>query len=267
MRSLLTDKLAIAYGQKVVVRDLNMTLPSGKVTALVGANGSGKSTILKTLARLIKPLSGSVLLDGKSIHKQPTREIARHLAMLPQNPQAPEQMTVYELVSYGRTPYLSGMHTLSDKDTRKISKALAATGLSGLQNRAVDSLSGGQRQRAWIAMALAQDTDWLFLDEPTTYLDMKYQIDTLNLLKKLNQEEKKTIVMVLHDLNQAVQFSDYLIAIKNGQIISQGTSNVIMTKPMLETVFGVKADMITDPRTKRPIFLPYATVRTQEEGG
>lgn len=260
MERLRTEALNIAYGDRLIVDDLNIAVPEGKITALVGANGSGKSTILKTMARIMRPAGGSVLLDGKSIHQQSTREVAKKLAILPQNPLAPEGLTVFELVSYGRYPHQSGFHSLKPADRDVIQWAIKMTGLVEFSDRPVDQLSGGQRQRAWIAMALAQETDMLFLDEPTTFLDMTHQLDVLKLLKKLNREEGRTIVMVVHDLNHAARYADHMIAIKNGRVMNEGTPSEVMTADNLEQVFGIKADIIPDPRTHVPLCLPYETV-------
>ena len=255
-----TEKLDIAYERQVIVENLNISIPSGKITALVGANGSGKSTILKTMARIMKPLRGQVLLDGKSIHQLPTKEVAAQLAILPQNPTAPEGLTVAELVSYGRFPHQKGFGSLKEADRRIVQWAMDVTGLSEFAWRPVDRLSGGQPQRAWIAMALAQQTDQLFLDEPTTFLDMAHQLEVLQLLERLNREEGRTIVMVLHDLNHAARFAHHMIAIKNGKVAGEGPPSRVMTREMLRDVFQIEADIISDPRTGHPICLPYETV-------
>lgn len=253
-----TEKLDVAYLDRTVVQDLNLSIPTGKITALVGANGSGKSTILKTMARLIKPKAGSVLLDGKSIHGQPTKEVAKQLAILPQNPTAPEGLTVAELVSYGRFPYQNGFGSLTQLDRDVIKWALEVTNMTTFSDRPVDQLSGGQRQRAWIAMALAQNTRFLFLDEPTTFLDMAHQLEVLQLLRRLNQHEKRTIVMVVHDLNHATRFAHHMVAIKQGKVISEGPTVEVMTEEVLGKVFGIRAQIIKDPRTGVPLCLPYA---------
>ncbi|MDT0109987.1 ABC transporter ATP-binding protein [Listeria booriae] len=264
MNKLQTDNLQIAYDKRVIVDALNIEIPKGKITALVGANGSGKSTILKTMSRLMKPSKGGVFLDGKAIHRQSTKEIAKQLAILPQNPTAPEGLTVTELVSYGRSPHQSGLKAMSQKDRDMISWAIRVTSLGDFADRSIDSLSGGQRQRAWIAMALAQETDILFLDEPTTFLDMTHQLEVLMLLKQLNLQENRTIVMVVHDLNHASRFADYMIAIRSGQVISEGAPAQVMTEQTLEDVFGIKADIMVDPRTGVPLCLPYETCQACE---
>ncbi|MFF2911368.1 ABC transporter ATP-binding protein [Paenibacillus sp. NPDC057934] len=252
-----TEQLSIGYSEATIVKGLNLTLPTGKITALVGANGSGKSTILKTMARIMKPKSGSVMLDGKSIHNLSTKEVARQLAILPQNPTAPDGLTVAELVSYGRYPHQKGFGTLTPEDRTIISNAIAETGMSDFHDRPIDRLSGGQRQRAWIAMALAQETDILFLDEPTTFLDMAHQLEVLQLLQKLNEEKGRTIIMVVHDLNHASRYAQHMVAIKSGTVISEGAPADVMTTPVLREVFGIEADIMPDPRTGVPLCLPY----------
>lgn len=252
-----TDNLHVSYIDRLIIKDVTMTIPNGKITALIGANGSGKSTILKAMARLMKPKSGCIYLDGKPIHKEPSKIIAKKLAILPQNPLAPEGLTVSELVSYGRFPHQTGFGRLTKEDKGIIDWSLKVTGLQEFANRPVDELSGGQRQRAWIAMALAQETDTLFLDEPTTYLDMAHQLEVLKLLQKLNAEERRTIVMVVHDLNHASRFAHNIVAIKDGRIVAEGAPEEVMTCEILQTVFGIEADIIFDPRTGVPLCIPY----------
>jgi iron complex transport system ATP-binding protein len=257
MSGLFTKQLDVAYDDRFIVKDLNLSVPIGKITALVGSNGSGKSTILKAMARIIKPRGGLVFLDGKSIHHQTTKEVAKQLAILPQNPTAPDGLTVSELISYGRFPHQNGFGSLSKEDMDVIHWAIEVTGLTDLAARSVDQLSGGQRQRAWIAMALAQKTDILFLDEPTTFLDMAHQLEVLKLLQKLNTEERRTIVMVVHDLNHAARYAQHMVAIQNGQVVSMGTPEEVMTKEVLRKVFGIEADIMIDPRTGVPLCIPF----------
>jgi len=258
MIRLTTSHLNIGYDDRLIVKDLNIAIPQGKITALVGANGSGKSTILKTMARLMNPSQGSVLLDGKSIHKQSTKEVAKQLAILPQNPTAPDGLTVAELVSYGRFSYQKGFGSMSKEDRSIVQWSIEATGMSEFGDRPVDQLSGGQRQRAWIAMALAQETDILFLDEPTTFLDMAHQLEVLHLLQKLNSSNNRTIVMVVHDLNHASRYAHHMIAIKSGLVVGEGSPVEVITPEIMRKVFNIEADIVPDPRTGVPLCLPYA---------
>ncbi|SCW55741.1 iron complex transport system ATP-binding protein [Paenibacillus tianmuensis] len=257
MERLYTERLDIAYGERSIVQNLNISIPSGKITALVGANGSGKSTILKAMARMMKPKQGSVFLDGKSIHQQSTKEVAKQLAILPQNPTAPDGLTVSELVTYGRFPHQKGFGSMTKEDREIVRWSIDMTGMEEFYDRPVDQLSGGQRQRAWIAMALAQGTDILFLDEPTTFLDMAHQLEVLKLLEKLNLEERRTIVMVVHDLNHATRYAHNMVAIKRGTVAAVGSPAEVMTPEMLQNVFGIEADIVPDPRTGVPLCIPY----------
>ncbi|RAV10794.1 ABC transporter ATP-binding protein [Paenibacillus contaminans] len=257
MGVLYTEQLQIGYDERVIVQNLNLSVPEGKITALIGANGSGKSTILKTMARMLKASQGTVYLDGRSIQKQSTKEVAKQLAILPQNPTAPEGLTVSELVAYGRFPYQRGFGTLTREDKDIIRWSIDVTGMGEFADRPVDQLSGGQRQRAWIALALAQQTDILFLDEPTTFLDMAHQLEVLKLLEKLNTEQKRTILMVVHDLNHASRYAHHIVAIKKGTVISEGSPGEVMTPEVLREVFGIEADIVSDPRTGAPLCLPF----------
>lgn len=261
---LYTQQLDVGYADTLIVKNLNLTVPTGKITALVGANGSGKSTILKTMARLMKPKAGAVLLDGKTIHEQPTKEVAKQLAILPQTPTAPEGLTVFELISYGRFPHQKRF-SLTREDREVIQWAIRVTGMEAFSDRPVDQLSGGQRQRAWIAMALAQQTDILFLDEPTTYLDMAHQLEVLQLLHKLNREEGRTIVMVVHDLNHASRYAHHIVAIQSGTVVKEGPPQQVVTKEVLREVFGIEADILYDPRTGVPLCLPFALAASREQ--
>lgn len=260
MPQLCTEQLNISYVDRVIVDDLNLNIPAGKITALVGSNGSGKSTILKAMSRLMNPKSGHVYLDGKCIHQQSTKAVAKQLAILPQNPTAPEGLTVYELVSYGRYPHQKGFGRLTEQDKEVIEWSLHATGMLEFVDRPIDQLSGGQRQRAWIAMALAQETEVLFLDEPTTFLDMAHQLEVLKLLRTLNAEAGRTIVMVVHDLNHASRYADHIVAISAGKVVADGSPVEVMTKEVLKQVFGIESDIIHDPRTGVPLCLPYELV-------
>ncbi|SFJ89724.1 iron complex transport system ATP-binding protein [Halobacillus dabanensis] len=251
------NNLGVGYGEVKIVEDLNLHIPEGNVTTIIGPNGCGKSTILKAMSRLIEPKNGVVYLDGKAIHKESTKEIAKKMAVLPQTPKAPNGLTVYELVSYGRFPHQRGFGKLTDEDREIIHWALDVTGVLPFSERPIDALSGGQRQKVWIAMALAQETELLLLDEPTTYLDLAHQLEVLQLLEKLNREQGRTIVMVLHDLNHAARFADYMVALNNGTIVKEGTAHEVMTSSVLKRVFNIDASIVTDPRTHRPALITY----------
>lgn len=252
---LTTEELTLGYDREDIITHLTLSLPPGKITSLVGANGCGKSTLLRGIARLLKPRGGSILLDGVSIHQVPTRKLAAKLGVLPQAPIAPEGLTVRELVAQGRYPHQHWYQQWSENDDRAANLALELTDTVAIADRPVDSLSGGQRQRAWIAMALAQETDILLLDEPTTYLDLAHQVEVLDLLADLNGAGR-TIVMVLHDLNQACRYSDWLLAMKHGAVIAQGVPDEVITSEVVEEVFGLKTQIIADPVTGTPICIP-----------
>lgn len=254
--------LTAGYGRHIVIDKLNLTLPEGKVTALIGANGCGKSTLLKTLCRIQTALSGEILLDGKDIRQEDNRALARKMAILPQNPDAPAELNVRDLVSYGRAPYHSRFFTrTTKKDSEIIDWALRETDVADLAARSLKTLSGGQLQRVWIAMVLAQDTEILCLDEPTSFLDISHQLEVLNLIRHLNKTYHKTIIMVIHELNAAARFADYILAMKNGKISYQGTPEEVFNKKMLQEVFQVEAEILQDPHTNRPYCLPYAVSR------
>lgn len=263
--ALTTRKLTVAYndGQPIVL-NLDLAIPRGKITVIVGPNGCGKSTLLKSLARLLKPISGTVYLDSNSIFKLSTKEVAKQLAILPQSPTAPEGLTVEELVAQGRYPYQNWLQQWSIDDEKITQQALGTTGLLELAGRSLDSLSGGQRQRAWIAMALAQDTEILLLDEPTTFLDLAHQIELLDLLYDLNHFQERTIVMVLHDLNQACRYGDNLIVLRDGQIVTQGHPEEVMTVGMVRLVFGLESQIIQDPVTGTPMCIPMGRKAKQK---
>lgn len=257
MERLSGERITISYGERDIVKELTVAIPDGKITSIIGPNGCGKSTLLKALARIIPVKDGQVVLDGRNIHQQSTKEVARKIAILPQSPEVADGLTAGELVSYGRFPYQSGFGRLSKEDKEMIDWALYATGTYEFKHRAVNDLSGGQRQRVWIAMALAQKTDIIFLDEPTTYLDISHQLEILDLVQTLNREQGTTIVMVLHDINQAIRFSDHLITMKKGDIIKQGTPLEVLTHEVLEEVFNIDAELSTDPRTGKPLLVTY----------
>lgn len=250
------NELSLTYdGRTIIVHELNLTLARGAITALVGPNGCGKSTLLRGLSRLLRPSGGSVHLDGHNIHRMKAKELARQLGILPQSPVAPEGLTVHELVAQGRYPHQSWLQQWSQEDERITQEALTITNLTMFADRPVDTLSGGQRQRAWIAMALAQQTDILLLDEPTTYLDLAYQMDVLDLLDDLNAQGR-TIIMVLHDLNQAARYADTIVALRGGQVVAHGTPEQVITPSNIRQVFGLEAQVVTDPVTGTPLCVP-----------
>jgi iron complex transport system ATP-binding protein len=249
-------QLTLAYDGVPVVRNLNLTIPTGKITVLVGANGCGKSTLLRGMARLLKSKGGTVYLDGKAIFQLSSKTVAKKLGMLPQSPVAPEGLAVRDLVAMGRYPYQSWLQQWSTEDEQKVKEALAITTMTELADRALDSLSGGQRQRAWIAMVLAQDTDILLLDEPTTFLDLAHQVELLDLLYELQQLQGKTIVMILHDLNQACRYADYLVTVQQGKVYATGTPEQVMTEQMVREVFGLECRIVSDPLADTPMCIP-----------
>jgi iron complex transport system ATP-binding protein len=260
--TLTAERLSLTYGERTVVKSLNLTIPNGKVTVLIGRNGSGKSTILKALGRLLKPSSGHVVLDGKAIDQMESRALARQLAILPQGPIAPEGLTVEELVKQGRFPHQNWLGIASKEDREAVERALAAMQLTELRERPLQALSGGQRQRAWIAMSLAQETPILLLDEPTTYLDVAHQLEVLELVAELNRRDGRTVVMVLHDLNQAARYADHLVAISFGQVVAEGAPKELLTPELIRRVFGVDAHVLPDPETGCPICVPRYLVGT-----
>lgn len=251
------DNLSAGYQQKVIVDGISLAIPSGKMTVLVGANGSGKSTLLSTIARLLKPLGGSVQLDGKAIHQQPTKEVSRQLGILPQSPLVPEGLTVFELVSRGRFPWQTFMRQWSDEDQQAVENALAVTGTTEFAHLPVDSLSGGQRQRCWIAMALAQQTPVILLDEPTTFLDLRYQVEILELLHCLTRHHGRTVVVVLHDLNFAVNYGDTLVFLRQGKVEGVLHEGDPCPAALIKSVFDVDMHVSINPMTGKPFFMPF----------
>jgi iron complex transport system ATP-binding protein len=253
--------LTLAYADVAVVRDLDLAVPHGRVTVIVGANASGKSTLLRGLARLVRPRSGSVLLDGDAIHRLPTRQVARTLGLLPQNPVAPEGVTVADLVGRGRHPHHGPFGRWTTADDEAVAEALRLTDTLELADRVVDELSGGQRQRVWIAMALAQGTDLLLLDEPTTYLDVAHQVEMLDLLADLNARRGTTVVMVLHDLNLSARYADHLVALHTGRIVAEGTPAEVVTEEVVRRVFGLDNRVVEDPVSHTPLVVPVGRHR------
>lgn len=251
------ENIDVAYEDRFIIEGMNLEIPKGKISMIIGSNGCGKSTLLKSIARILTPKRGDILINGVSIKSQAPKEIAKRMAVLPQSPKVPSGLLVKELVSYGRFPYQSPMGGLKEKDIQMVDWAMEATGIKEYANRPVDSLSGGQRQRAWIAMALAQETDILVLDEPTTYLDMAHQVEILKLLKNLNKEQGCTIVMVLHELNNATKFADHIIGMKSGKKVFEGAPLDVITAENLELLYGIKAKLQLDETGTFPICVDF----------
>jgi len=261
VHSLTATGLSAGYGEDEILHGLDLAVPPGKITVIVGANACGKSTLLRAMSRLLSPRRGQVLLDGKSIHRTSPRELARTLGLLPQSPIAPEGITVADLVSRGRHPHQRLFSRWTRADDEAVDAALTATKTSELAERPVDELSGGQRQRVWIAMALAQQTEILLLDEPTTFLDISHQVEVLDLLTDLNHARGTTVVMVLHDLNLAARYADHLVAMTDGRVHVSGTPQDVLTEDNVRQVFGLESRIITDPTSGRPIMLPIGRHR------
>ncbi|MFI1917607.1 ABC transporter ATP-binding protein [Nocardia sp. NPDC020380] len=254
--TLAAEHLTLGYGDRVIVDGLSVDIAPGVITTVIGPNGCGKSTLLRSLGRLLRPKSGRVLLDGKAISTMKTKDVARLIGMLPQTPVAPEGLTVADLVARGRHPHQSWLRQWSSDDEAEVATALEQTGIAELAGRTLDELSGGQRQRAWISMALAQGTDILLLDEPTTYLDLAHSLEVLDLVDRLHDDFGRTVVMVLHDLNLAIRYSDRLIVMHDGRIVAQGTPADIIDAELLHEVFGLRAEVLEDPVSGRPMIVP-----------
>jgi len=254
--TLAAEGLTVGYGDRTVIEHLDLLVPPGRITAIVGANACGKSTLLRSMSRLLAPRDGRVVLDGKAVHRLPAKELARTLGLLPQSPIAPEGITVADLVGRGRHPHQGVFTRRRTEDDVAVAAALDATQTTELAGRAVDELSGGQRQRVWIAMALAQQTDLLLLDEPTTFLDVSHQVQVLDLLTDLNRSRGTTIVMVLHDLNMAARYADHLVALASGRLHAAGEPAEVLTEETVRAVFGLECRVIDDPTSGRPLMLP-----------
>lgn len=254
--ALTARQLTLAYDGQPVIQHLDVVIPAGQTTVLVGPNGCGKSTLLRGLARLLRPQSGVVYLDGRAIAQLPTKAVAKRLGLLPQNPAAPEGLTVWELVAQGRYPHQGWLQQWSPEDERQVEAAIARTHLEAFAHRPLDTLSGGQRQRAWIAMTLAQETAILLLDEPTTFLDIAHQLEVLDLLADLDHPGQRTLVMVLHDLNLACRYADSLVAMRQGQVYDQGPPATVMTEDLVRSVFDLESQIIPDPVTGSPLCIP-----------
>ncbi|MGG1553663.1 ABC transporter ATP-binding protein [Paenibacillus ferrarius] len=264
MQSLEVKGLHLTYGEKSIIEGLNLSIPKGEITVFIGANGCGKSTLLRSMARLLKPAQGDIILDGKQIAGIPTKEIAKRLSILPQGPIAPEGLTVFQLVKQGRYPYQNWLKQWSEDDERHVQEALRVTKMAELAESAVDALSGGQRQRAWIAMTLAQGTQTILLDEPTTYLDMAHQVDILDLLFELNEREQRTIVMVLHDLNLACRYAHHLVAVKDKNVYAQGKPEDVINAELVRHVFGMECEIVSDPYFGTPLCIPKGKGRRSD---
>ena len=251
-----TKSVTLAYEQNVIAKNLSVEIPNGKFTVIVGPNGCGKSTLLRSLSRLLLPQSGKILLNGENIHSQSTREVAKKLGLLPQSAIAPNGIKVIDLVSRGRFPHQKWFQPWSEADQKAVELAMQATGVMDFAQHNVDQLSGGQRQRVWVAMALAQETSLLLLDEPTTYLDIAHQIELMDLFQDLNRVQGHTLVAVLHDLNHACRYADHLIMIKAGKVIATGSPNEIVTEDLIKQVFGLSCLILPDPISNTPLIIP-----------
>ncbi|MFF0629076.1 ABC transporter ATP-binding protein [Streptomyces sp. NPDC004296] len=258
MSRLAAENVTLAYDQRIIAENLSVTIPDHSFTVIVGPNACGKSTLLRALSRMLKPTTGAVLLDGQKISALPAKQVARTLGLLPQSSVAPDGITVADLVARGRYPHQGLLRQWSAEDERIVGESMTATGVAELADRYVDELSGGQRQRVWIAMALAQQTPLFLLDEPTTFLDIQHQIEVLDLCAGLHEEQGRTLVAVLHDLNQAARYATHLIAMKDGEVIAEGAPSDIVTADLVGRVFGIDCRIIDDPETGTPLVVPAA---------
>ncbi|MET9603297.1 ABC transporter ATP-binding protein [Streptomyces sp. NPDC006459] len=258
VQRLTAENVTLGYDQRVIAENLSVEIPDNSFTVIVGPNACGKSTLLRALSRMLKPSAGRVLLDGQAIGSMPAKKVAKTLGLLPQSSIAPDGITVSDLVSRGRYPHQGLLRQWSAEDERVVNESMASTGVAELADRAVDELSGGQRQRVWIAMALAQQTPLLLLDEPTTYLDIQHQIDVLDLCAELHENQGRTLVAVLHDLNHAARYATHLIAMRGGEVVAEGPPQEVVTAELVEKVFGLRCQVIDDPETGTPLVVPAA---------
>lgn len=265
MNRLIADDVTLGYDQRVIAEKLSVEIPDNSFTVIVGPNACGKSTLLRALSRMLKPSAGRVLLDGSVIQSMPAKKVAKTLGLLPQSSVAPDGITVGDLVARGRYPHQGLLRQWSPDDERIVQESMGSTGVAELAERYVDELSGGQRQRVWIAMALAQQTPLLLLDEPTTYLDIQHQIDVLDLCAELHEEQGRTLVAVLHDLNHAARYATHLIALRDGAVIAEGAPKDIVTAELVEQLFGMKCQVIDDPETGTPLVVPAARHARRKE--
>lgn len=257
MEAIRVENLTVAYENNTIIEGMNLKLPKGKISIIIGGNGCGKSTLLKTISRINKPRTGEIFINDKNIKKVKEKDIAKEVAFLPQGPVCPNGLTVRQLVAYGRFPHQKMIGGLNSHDKEVIDWAIEQTGLKDFADREVENLSGGQRQRAWIAMTLAQETEIIMLDEPTTYLDLSYQLEVLEILEKLNKEKKTTIVIVLHEINNAFRFADHIVGLKKGKVICEGRPIDVITKETLKEIYGIEADLKKSETGDYPVCIEY----------
>ncbi|WP_252315847.1 ABC transporter ATP-binding protein [Sinobaca sp. H24] len=260
-----TEQIVAGYDQKMILDHIDVEIYSNKINTIIGANACGKSTLLKAMGRLLKPKQGDITLDGKAIHKIPSKQLARIVGLLPQSPIVPEGITVADLVGRGRFPHQSFLKSWTKEDYEAIAEAMETMNITELADRNIDELSGGQRQRVWIAMALTQQTDILFLDEPTTFLDITYQVEILDLLTDLNRKYGTTIVMVLHDVNLAARYADHIFALRQGQLMAKGRPSEVITEGLIKDIYNLDCMVIEDPVSRSPLVLPKGRYHTEQK--